>query len=94
MHAFGKKFDSRPAYQNFNGVMKSIVDEARRMDHTLPRLSCLPAEDAGAVVANLRQLKELGKTPNAELEAKGFKVGAKIQRKADVKQKDMRRPYS
>jgi len=88
MHAFGKKFDSRPTYQNFNEVMKSIVDEARRMDHTLPRLSCLPAEDAGAVVANLRQLKELGKTPNAELEAKGFKVGAKIQRKADVKQKD------
>ena len=92
MHAFGKKFDSRPTYQNFNEVMKSIVDEARRMDHTLPRLSCLPAEDAGAVAANLKQLKELGKTPNAELEAKGFKVGAKIQRKADVKQKDIAAP--
>ncbi len=91
MHAFGKRFDTRPTYQNFNEVMKSIVDEARRMDHTLPRLSCLPAEDAGAVATNLKQLKELGKTPNAVIEAKGFKVGAKIQRKADVHQVQTRR---
>ena len=88
MHAFGKKFDSRPVYKDFNEVMKSVLDEARRMDHNLPRLSCLPAEDAGAVVANLSQLKEIGKIPNAVIEAKGFKVGAKIKRKADLKQKD------
>lgn len=91
MHAFGKKFDTRPTYQNFNEVMKSIVDEARRMDHTLPKLSCLPAEEAGKVAVN-KQLKELGQTPDAVLEAKGFKVGAKIQRSADVKEKTIAAP--
>ena len=92
MHAFGKKFDSRPVYKDFNEVMKSVLDEARRMDHNLPLLSCLPAEDAGAVVANLSQLKEIGKIPNAVIEAKGFKVGAKIKRKADLEQKDNAAP--
>ena len=81
MHAFGKKAETRASYDNFTEIMRSVVDDAKKLDATLPELPALKLANAGAAskpaAASLRQM---GKITNAMLESKGFKVDALISR--------------
>ena len=79
MHAFNKKSETRTSYANFVQVTQSVVDDAKRLDPSLPVLPVLAkSEDASASSKKHpnKSLRQHGKVPDAIIEAKGFKVGA------------------
>ena len=82
MHAFNKKSETRVSYDSFAAVMRSVMEDARKLDSNLPALPALEESIASSSKRPLNSsLRQHGTVPDAVLEARGFKVGAVIYEK-------------
>ena len=82
MHAFNKKSETRVSYDSFAAVMRSVMEDAKKLDSNLPALPALEESIASSSKRPLNSsLRQHGTVPDAVLEARGFKVGAVIYEK-------------
>jgi hypothetical protein len=85
MYAFGKEAKTRANFANTLDIMKATMEEARKLDESLPALPALA--DLASSDDNKKKrpinstLRHHGTVPDAIMEERGFKVGAIIYMK-------------
>ena len=84
MHVQAIKVDTRAEFKNLLHIGKTMYDEAKQADPMLPKWGKLVSldddekKDEPSGQLHIKELREDGKIPNAELYSMGFVIGETI----------------